>query len=179
MSTSELFIFYLSLPLEHWTLYLLITGAFSLLLHRWALPKPIPGIPYGEDAARSLFGSVLQMLAFRKANNDRLTDWFAQQAQCNRWPLWQFWSAPLARPTLVLADFREAQDIMTRRTKEFGRSQRDKSLFADTFPEFHLALTSEDPKYKRNRTLVKGLMSPSFLENVRCLFYSHRLCFSE
>ncbi|KAL1869594.1 hypothetical protein Daus18300_005448 [Diaporthe australafricana] len=166
MSTSEPFTSYLSPVSEYLALPLLIAAAILFLLYRWALPKPIPGIPYDEAAARSLFGSTLQMLAFRKANNDRLTDWFAQQAQLNRWPLSQFWMAPLARPTLVLADFREVQDILLRRSKEFGRSKRDKSLFANTFPEFHLALTSEDPKYKRNRALVKDLMSPLFLKNV-------------
>ena len=34
------------------------------ILHRAALPKPLKGIPYNEDAAGRLFGDVPEMMSY-------------------------------------------------------------------------------------------------------------------
>lgn len=152
-------------PVGSLWLSLLVAAVLSVALYRWALPKPISGIPFDKKAVNSILGNTIQILEFRKVNDDRFITWVAQHAQRNSWPLSQVWLTPLAKPTLILSDFREAQDIMLRRTKEFGRARLE--VFANTTPEFHVALSSEDPKYKKNKALVKDLMSPSFLQNVR------------
>ncbi|KAI1486283.1 cytochrome P450 [Biscogniauxia mediterranea] len=152
-------------PPSYATLGIAITAFLLVLVYRLALPKPIPGIPYDAAAARSILGSMPQMNAFRKVNDNRLLLWFAKQAETNRWPISQFWF-PFSKPSIILADYREVQDILLRRTKEFGRDHRTRDLFANTTPEFHVALLSEDPKYKINKSLVKDIMSPTFLQNV-------------
>jgi hypothetical protein len=35
---------------------------FVFLCYRWALPKPLPGIPYNKEAARTIFGDMGPML---------------------------------------------------------------------------------------------------------------------
>ncbi|KAG6303731.1 hypothetical protein E4U09_005770 [Claviceps aff. purpurea] len=52
---------------------------------------------------------------------------------------------------------------MARRTKEFDRARLNIDEFSPFAPEHHVAMMSSDPRYKANRELVKGLMSPGML----------------
>ncbi|KAG6142975.1 hypothetical protein E4U38_004761 [Claviceps purpurea] len=54
---------------------------------------------------------------------------------------------------------------MARRTKEFDRARLNIDEFSPFTPEHHVAMMSSDPRYKANRELVKGLMSPGMLSN--------------
>jgi hypothetical protein len=135
------------------------------LVYQWALPKPIPGIPYDRDAARSLRGNLPEILEFTKTHG-RLRPWFMTQLYKHNAPMVQFWLLPLSKPCVILADYQETQDILLRRTKEFDRGQRGADVFNAVVPDHHIAMTSSDPRFKGNKELVKDLMTPSFLNEV-------------
>jgi hypothetical protein len=135
------------------------------LAYRWALPKPIPGIPYDHEAARSISGNLPQILAHGKAHG-RVRSWFKTQPVKHRSPLVQIWAIPFGRPVLVLSDYQEIQDILFRRTKEFDRSKRAANIFHGVVPAHHIAMVSNDPRFKGNKEVVRDLMAPAFLNDV-------------
>ncbi len=88
-------------------------------------------------------------------------------------PLVQFFGMPFAKPTLILSDFRESQDILLRRTKEFDRSSMTIGSLGTVIPDAHIAMRSADTRFKGNKELLRDLMSPGFLNKVLpwgCLF---------
>ena len=146
--------------------YLVIIPAFLLyVVYCWALPKPIPGIPYDKHASRSILGSLPEMIMyFRKTG--RIRPWITEHPSKHNSVITQFWPRPFRRPALILSDFRESQDILLRRTKEFDRSPGTSAVFAGTVGNHHIAMMTSDPRFKGNKQLVKDLMSPSFLNEV-------------
>ncbi|KAK8098957.1 cytochrome P450 [Apiospora kogelbergensis] len=153
------------LPDYVWFLLALSTLALGVLYHL-ALPKPIPDIPYDKKAAKSVLGHMKDMIDFRTANGNRITPWYEQYQRKVGAPLTQFFPGPFTRPILVLTDFWEVQDILLRRSREFGRGPRVTKIFRFTTPEFHVALQQEDLRYKANKGLVRDSMSPTLLEQV-------------
>lgn len=135
------------------------------MVYLWALPKPIPGIPYDESARRNLLGSVPEIRAYVKEHG-RLRPWLVGHSTRHGSALTQFWMGPLARPTLILADFQEARDILLRRGKEFDRSSRSISILSGPIGNHHIAMRSSDPRFKGNKELVRDLMTPTFLQEV-------------
>lgn len=135
-------------------------------LYRWLLPRPITGIPYSKDAVKSILGSIPEISKFLKRGG-RFRHWLVGQNIKHNSPLVQIWMAPFAKPTLVLTDYQEAQDLLIRRTAEFDRSQRFLDLFGSLIPNHHIAMSTTDSRFKGNRELVRDLMSPAFLRDVR------------
>jgi hypothetical protein len=134
--------------------------------YRSSLPKPIPGIPYDERAAKNLFGSLPDMISHLKQNGV-VIPWLTGHNAKHHAPLVQFFGLPFSKPTLVLSDFQESQDILLRRTKDFDRASRSIESFKGSMSNHHLAMKSADPRFKGNKELVRDLMSPSFLADVR------------
>ncbi|UPK95342.1 hypothetical protein LCI18_006277 [Fusarium solani-melongenae] len=128
----------------------ILIGLFLVLL-RLARPKPIPGIPHNVEAANSLFGDLPE---FRKAPNRR--EWWASQV----------FFRPFGRPLVFMADHWEAVDIATRRLKEFDRADETINMFVGVAPSHHIVMLSSDPQFKRNKELVRDLMSMNFLQDV-------------
>ncbi|KAJ4251393.1 hypothetical protein NW762_011375 [Fusarium torreyae] len=128
-------------------------------LRRAFLPKPIPGIPYNKRAAESIFGDIPE---FRAATNRR--EWWAQQAVRHQSPLVQVFVRPFGRPWVLVADYFEAADICMRRLKEFDRSEVTKQQFGGAAPGHSMTLRSSDPQYKKNKELIRDLMSINFLQ---------------
>jgi hypothetical protein len=141
------------------------TVAVLYLLWQWALPKPIPGIPYNKTSAKGLFGDIPDMISHVSRTGD-LWGWFAKQAVKIDSPIFQLWVRPFGRPWVVIYDFQESQDILLRRTKEFDRSAFFGDIFAGPAPHHHIAKRSLDPEFKYNRALLKDLMTPGFLHQV-------------
>ncbi|KAG6006805.1 hypothetical protein E4U21_006696 [Claviceps maximensis] len=54
---------------------------------------------------------------------------------------------------------------MARRTNEFDRSRYNTIHLWHFVPEHHLGMMSSDPRFKGNKELVKGVMSPGLLSN--------------
>ncbi|KAH7468403.1 hypothetical protein FOMA001_g15745 [Fusarium oxysporum f. sp. matthiolae] len=106
------------------------------LLRCWLLPKPIPGIPYNENAVKSFMGDIPEL---RDAPNRR--EWWAQQPARHESPIVQVFMRPFDAPWVFVADYFEASDICMRRLKEFDRSD-----------------------FKKNKELIRDLMAPTFLQ---------------
>lgn len=135
------------------------------VLLSWALPKPIPGIPYRRRATRSIFGDLPDMLRATANSDKTYMQWIQEQMQEMNSPIVQMFIRPLSRPVLVLADFRESQDILMRRSKEWDRSDMLAELLKGLLPGHHLVQRTNHV-WKSHRRLVQDLMSPSFLHNV-------------
>lgn len=123
-------------------------------------PRPLPGIPYNESSAQRFAGDIPDM---RAAPSRRR--WLLTRPQEHGAPLAQI-LLPLFAPFVVLTDYREAWDILTRRTREFDRGVKMGSIIGYMAPSFQITLRSSDPRFKGHRELVKDLMTPGFLSQV-------------
>ncbi|KXJ95125.1 putative cytochrome P450 [Microdochium bolleyi] len=142
-------------------------GVLTLLylLRQWALPKPLPGIPFNEAAAKIVLGDAAEIRQI-KASGGRARVWFGQQTVKHNSPIAQAFLTPFGKPAVILSDYREAQDILLRRGKEFDRASRNVEAFQGVVPWHHIAMTTSDPQFKKNRELVKDLMTHQFLNTV-------------
>lgn len=129
------------------------------------LPKPLAGIPYHQEATRSLLGDMPAMLSHIQQTGEMFS-WLGQQCTELQSPLVQVFTRPLSKPWLVLCDFRETQDILLRRTKDFDRSSFTADLFAGLLPDHHIRLATDDPEFRKRRRLGQDLMTPGFLQAV-------------
>jgi hypothetical protein len=146
----------------------IIAALVSLLyvVYRRALPKPLPGIPYNQGALGTLLGDASELRAI-KMQGGRPRAWFGEQAVRHQSPLVQAFLAPFSKPSLILSDFREANDILLRRSKEFDRGGRNLAALGGVIKYHHIGMRTSDPQFKENRNLVKDLMTPQFLNTVR------------
>ena len=144
----------------------LALGAFSAtllyLLYRAALPHPIPGIPYNKDAARSILGDVPEFLKYVKDNHGQAMEWWFQQVAKHDSPIVQLFLRPLGRPIVVVADYREAMDVLLRRHKEFDRSTIFEDVFGGVLRYHHIGQKTSE-KVKAQKRLLADTMMPSFL----------------
>lgn len=145
----------------------IITSSVVLLYlaYQWALPKPLPGIPYNTEAVSSLLGDAAAISAIQKQGG-RPRAWFGEQNAKHKSPLVQVFVAPLSKPMLLLSDFREGQDILLRRGKEFDHGPRNLAAFSGVLANHHIGMRTSDPQFRANRELIKDLMTPNFLHTV-------------
>lgn len=147
-----------------YTIAFAVTALFYTIysLYQRLLPKPISGIPYNVEATSSLLGDIPR---FNKENNgSNLFEWMIKQTRVHRSPIVQAFIEPLRKPTVVIVDFREGQDILMRR-KEFDRSDFSIDSLGGEAPKFHINLKT-GPEWKAHRRLLQDLMSPKFLHEV-------------
>ncbi|KAL9109924.1 MAG: hypothetical protein Q9227_005447 [Pyrenula ochraceoflavens] len=146
------------------TLFLiLICVSTSLyILYQWLLPKPLPGIPFNENSTKSIWGDAPDMLNEISHTNE-FNLWCTRQAEKLKSPICQVFVQPFSKPWILLADFREAQDIMMRRN-EFDRSTYIIRRMG-SMGQFRARYKS-DAEWKRNCQWVQDLMTPSFLNGV-------------
>jgi hypothetical protein len=154
---------------------LLVVG-IAYKLYRSMLPHPLEGIPYNVAATNHVFGDLPEVKSYGS-----LTDWLATQAVKHQSPIFQTFVRPFAKPWVVIADHYEAAEICTQRLKEFDRGTASTSLFHCVVPSAHITLKSSNPQFKKNKELVRNLMTPTFLSEVRtpeennCLYQSRRI----
>lgn len=97
-------------------LYGAVVLAVGYVLYRAALPKPIPGIPYNEAAAKHILGDAPGLLeAINKTGT--MLDWIVHQLVKQNKPIMQLFLRPLGKPFVIISDFRETQDICVRRSR--------------------------------------------------------------
>ncbi|KAI8312741.1 Cytochrome P450 monooxygenase TRI13 [Colletotrichum sp. SAR11_240] len=145
----------------HYAASLVAVSLTLYSLYRWLLPKPIPGIAYNPEATASLLGDAPAMIK-EVAVTGEFRVWCAKQVVKMNSPLCQIFIKPFSKPWVLVADFREAKDILTRR-REFDKS----SFLSDGMAcmgYFHGIYTTGD-KFKANRQLIQDLMTSSFLDN--------------
>ncbi|CAL3971619.1 unnamed protein product [Diplocarpon coronariae] len=144
--------------------YLLLLSSITTalyVLYRYLLPKPIPGIPYNKRAIKSLLGDVLPMLKHIGETQELYTWITAQNVKLNS-PIIQLFARPFSKPWVIVTDWREAQDILLRRTKEFDRSNFFGDIFVGLVPKHHISMKTND-EFKQHRRWLQDLMTPAFL----------------
>lgn len=129
-------------------------------LYRYLLPKPLPGIAYNTEATRNLFGDAPSM-AVEVGRTGEFSFWLANQVEKMGSPLCQVFVLPFQKPWILLADFREAQDILFRRTDEFDKPRFLTDGLA-CLGDFHIRQPTNS-LFKARRQLKQDLMTPSFL----------------
>lgn len=148
------------LPMAVWAAAAILA---AYALYRRLLPKPIPGVAYNPEAARSILGDLPSLLR----DPDGMFDWMVKQtARHPDSPLVQVFLQPFGRrPFVLMADFRESQDILVRRGREWDRSDWTVDLFSGLLPMHHINLKT-GAQWKAHRRLLQDLMTPSFLNGV-------------
>jgi hypothetical protein len=135
-------------------------------LYRRLLPKPIPGIPYNKEATGTIFGDLPALVKAIKSEDGNFSDWMNSQTTRHNSPICQiFINFPSSRPSVIIADAQESQDILLRRTREFDRSVFTTDFLEGILPKHHIRMMTDD-KFKAQRRLLQDLMTPSFLRNV-------------
>jgi hypothetical protein len=105
---------------------------------------------------------MLTPIFFKVGKTKELWDWITSQNLKLQSPIVQVFGRPFARPWVVITDFREAQDILLRRTKEFDRSDFLGGVFLGLLPEHHISMKTNST-FKQHRRWLQDLMTPAFL----------------
>lgn len=141
---------------------LLLVVVCSGILY-YAKPKPLKGIPYNTKAL-GLLGDLPSLGKYVSRHNVFLR-WMALQARNLDSPIIQLFIRPFSAPIVVLCDYREVQDILLRRGKEFDRANLQGDLFRPLVPNHHIHMKT-NAAYKTHRKLIRDLMTPAFLNEV-------------
>lgn len=144
---------------------LLVAAVILYSVYRCLLPRPLAGIPYSNASANRLMGDIPEFMgAIREGRSPRV--YMGLLARRFQSPIYQVFMKPFGRPSLVVVDFRETLDILTRRTKEFHRGAKSTDPFGTIVPGHHISMQSSNPRFKVNKEIVKDLMTPAFLNSV-------------
>ncbi|KAK4139716.1 cytochrome P450 [Dichotomopilus funicola] len=142
-----------------------ILGLSLWRLYVALLPKPIAGIPYNHASARSLLGDIPGFMLAAWRTREPIT-WLLSQARATGSPISQIFLAPFGgRPFVTITDFRETQDILVRRGKEFDRSSVLTDTLGVALPHHHI-VRKTDAVWRSQRRLLQDLMLPKFLHGI-------------
>lgn len=140
-----------------------LTGVLTILylLYRWALPKPLPGIPYNEEATKKVLGDLPNLIDALKNGSD-LGKWLREQNRKANSHISQIFLRPFEKPIVLIADHREARDMMVNRTQDFDRSVQVRQLFLPLLGRAQITLPTGSV-WKHTRRISQDTMSPKFL----------------
>jgi hypothetical protein len=142
------------------------TGVMVLsTLYYFLLPKPLPGIPYNQAAAKSLLGDLPEMLAEAKKPRG-LWAWLGDLTRRHNSTLFQIFPRPFSHPVVVVTDWRVGADLL-QRNKVFDKGSMARDIFGVVIPNHQVQMTSTDPRLKRNKDLLRDSLVPSFLNTAR------------
>jgi cytochrome P450 len=131
------------------------------------MPKPIPGIPYNTFGRYFPWGDMGTLGIYIWITGE-VFRWFSLQCLNKRSPLVQLFvpSWSMTHPTLLLADLREIEDVVTRRMGEIDRADMMHTWFGVIVPKATLGLKSKNSNFREQRRLWNVLLSPRFMEEV-------------
>ncbi|OLN81887.1 Cytochrome P450 1A1-like protein 2 [Colletotrichum chlorophyti] len=105
------------------------------------------------------------MFKLQSETGATFVDYMIHQAKKLDSPIFQVFLGPFSRPHVVLADFRESQDILLRR-REFDRAvQSMRGVFAGMIPHHHIHMKT-DTTWKAHRNLLQDMLLPSLMASV-------------
>lgn len=160
--------------LGQYTLWLLLPSVGIPLAWYFCLPRIMPGIPYDAKSAGRPWGDALKLLKAARHGSDILHV-FADMCIDLGSPIVQFLNVPWTEARMVVvSDFREIEDILTRRTKEFDRLDGTKDALNPLLREATLNMVSND-RFKAQRKLWAGVMTPEFVNKIASL-HVHTSC---
>ncbi|KAH8171059.1 cytochrome p450 domain-containing protein [Sarocladium implicatum] len=146
--------------------YTVAVGALCLgaaLFYHASIPKPLPGIPFVAGSDKRMFGDLPPALAHESKTGLMFTYIRDNCIKLNS-PVVQLFFRPFSSPWIAVCDGREAQDIMTHRTKEFDRSPLSGDLVRAHAPQSQLPMLTNE-QWRFNRQLIRDTMSPKFLNS--------------
>lgn len=146
-----------------------LAASTALVLHALyirLLPKPIPGIPHHEDSAKSILGDAAYFIELERTGQYWTKFFFNLVSTCKS-PIAQYFPGPFSRSHVVIADYREAQDLMSKRSRELGRGYTNNETWKGVVPDHFIAMETFHPSFKDTKFLTKDLMAPTFLHGVR------------
>ncbi|KXH53262.1 cytochrome P450 [Colletotrichum salicis] len=150
-------------------LYAAIIAAIAISLRFFylrLLPKPIPGgPPYNLDSSKRILGDAPYIIELENAGEYWLK-FFTQLLAKHDTPIAQFFAGPFGKPHVVIADYREARDLMAKRSKDLGRGVTNNITWNSVIPGHFIAMEDSHPSFKDTKFLTKDLMTPSFLHGV-------------
>lgn len=135
------------------------------ILYYYLLPKPLPGIPYNEQSARRLMGDVPEFIALANAGR-RPRDFWADLCAKKNSAIAQYFPGPFLSPVVVVTDFREAQDLFLRRSKQLDRGSVGRMMWNGVGDHHFVAMDASDPRFADSKFLGKDLMGPNYLQTV-------------
>ena len=138
-----------------------VTAVTLYAAYKWALPRPIEGIPYNTEAATGILGDLPSLLKDLNTRGD-LFLWMCDQNLKMRSPISQIFITPLGKPWVLLADPRESRDIQVNRGKDFDRSWFAIDAFTPLIGKAMFTLKT-GPEWKWHRRLTQDTMTPNFL----------------
>jgi len=145
---------------------LIVIPLFLSFFYYLLLPKQIPGIPYNRAAILTPFGDIPSILrSISTEGNDPFFFWFAKQHTVHNSSIVQVFTRLFRKPAVFVADYREAEDVLTRRTAEFDRAQFFTDIFTGTAPH-GFSIMRTDATFKAQRRLSLETMTPTFLKGV-------------
>ncbi|KAI1132294.1 cytochrome P450 [Nemania abortiva] len=128
-------------------------------VRQWFLPKPLPGIPYNEEATRSIWGDSVEL----RGDPSGLARWCSKQLAKHGSPITQALMGPFETPIVLVGDTAQVRE------KLMGHSDFDRSVYIiDRFPlfgEFHLNMLTGDA-WRTSRGWLKDLLAPHYLHDV-------------
>ena len=133
--------------------------------YKAGLPKPIPGIPHNEDSAQRFMGDVPHLLALQKAGK-RPRQFWADLCIKKSSPIAQFFPGPFHKPIVVISDFREAQDLLIRRSSEIDKGGLIRMMWSGLVPTHFVGRDTKDPVTIESKALVKDIMGPKYIATV-------------
>ncbi|KAI1380700.1 cytochrome P450 [Hypoxylon crocopeplum] len=139
------------------TLTVLISGIY--VIYQRLLPKPLPGIPFDPESARSLWGDEPAL----RDDPAGLAKWCSKQLDKHGSPICQALMGPFKTPVVLVADVKETRELLMSRI-DFDRS----AYIIDRFPlfgEFHLNMKTGDG-WRMSRGWLKDLLAPHYLHDV-------------
>ncbi|KAF2993293.1 hypothetical protein E8E14_000796 [Neopestalotiopsis sp. 37M] len=149
------------LPVFAWLIVLL---GVAITARRYALPKPIPGIPYIKSSSRQILGDIPAMRRHIENGGTYIT-YLSEVMEKLKSPIAQVFIWPLGKPMVIYSDFGEAHDLLIHREAEFERAVTLANLVKGILPKHHIHLKTDDT-WNTQRLIIRDLMTPSFLHNV-------------
>ncbi|OBR10442.1 Cytochrome p450 [Colletotrichum higginsianum IMI 349063] len=140
-------------------------AAILRLVYLGLLPRPIPGIPCNKDSTTRLMGDAPYFIELGKSGAFWIT-FFTDLLARHNTPIAQYFTGPLSGSHVVVADYREARDLMTKRGKDLARGSKNNHVWQGVLPEHFIAMEDFHPSFKHAKFLTKDLMTPSFLHGV-------------
>lgn len=146
----------------------IIGGVLAVLvlqsvIKRFLYPRPLPGIPYNKDAAKSITGDR----SIIAATYAKLTEWslpIGRRSLEYGSPVHQVFLTSFAKPIVLVDDPREVSDILLRRQKEFDKSNVH-GVWKTFIPDSTIAKPTTE-EWKAQRRTWQDSMHPDFLRRV-------------
>ncbi|GKT41569.1 cytochrome P450 monooxygenase TRI13 [Colletotrichum spaethianum] len=145
-------------------IFVAVAVAMRLVYPR-LLPKPIPGIPCNKESTTRLLGDAQYFIDLDR-NGKFWASFFTDLLAKYKTPIAQYFPGPFEGTHVVIGDYREARDLMTKRGKDLGRGYKNNVTWQGVLPEHFIAMDDFHPSFKEAKFLTKDLMTPSFLHGV-------------